>query len=293
MPLLEPPPDLTADDRRLYSTALLSVASLQDRLVHDCSWREPPAGSVAAERFGAAGANDTRGLVMDGYVVIEFASLTASDHLRALNTLIRAPRLVTSSFATLTRGAIEAYAKIHHLLSAADDASFLHRHVSLLHSELRYPTLFDEPVLSRDGEEIDVPVERARLASELTRLNLPAPARTEMTTMVAALLDDVHHNTSGRQTYSVLSAVAHAHRGGVNNFVVADTHGTVSGVGIERRLLTELVSLATLAAFHVVEALVRGFGNQTRHMVLVDAVTQRVSSAVLDLYTKDEKDDEG
>lgn len=264
------------------------MAQVQDTVMQECSWQAPPAGSVAHDMFERAAERGTRALVMDAFIAVEFASLSASDHLRAMNTVIRASRPATSALVTLSRGAVEAYAKVHHLLSADGDDDFIHRHVSTLYGEFRYPALYEEPLKSRGGTELDARAERARLASELTRLGLPAPAKTEISSLVGALLDEAHGDSEGRRTYSGLSAVAHAHRSGVNNFIVADAQGTVMGVGIDRPLLTEFVSLVTIAAFQVLDHVVRCFGSQPRHVALVNSATARVSAAMVQLFERDD-----
>lgn len=286
--MFEPPPSLSPDDKRLYSAALLTVAQVQDVVMHECSWQNPPAGSVAHDMFERALARGTRPLVMDAFIAVEFASLSASDHLRALNTVVRGSRSAASALATLARGAVEAYAKIHHLLSADGDDNFVHRYVSTLYGELRYPAMYEERMTTRGGAEVDAGAERARLTSELERLGLPAPSKIEISALVGALLDEIHGDSEGRRTYSALSSVAHAHRGGINNFIVANAEGKVLGVGVDRPMLTEIVSLVAVAAFQVLEHVVRCFGSQPRHVALVDTATVRVSSAVVELFERDD-----
>lgn len=54
----------------------------------------------------------------------------------------------------------------------------------------------------------DPTIRRQQLLDEVGRLGLGAPAKMDLSMMVAAMLDPEFDNDEGRDTYSTLSAVA-------------------------------------------------------------------------------------
>ncbi|MEV7757869.1 hypothetical protein AB0O16_07415 [Microbacterium sp. NPDC089180] len=182
---------------------------------------------------------------MEIFLSMQYSILSAADHIRAFNALLRAPRLLTTSTVTVARGAVEAFARAWHLATAGDLDDAQGRHLSALYSELRYPLTLGEQIYLRDGRPTDAEESRAQYKDELERLGLGAPARFETSRITAEFLSAAFQDDCGRLTYSTLSSVAHGHRLGVNSFIFTDDSGGVAGLTNTRQIVLDLVSTLT------------------------------------------------
>jgi hypothetical protein len=206
---------------------------------------------------------------------MQYANMSAMDHLRAFVALIRTPTVRSTSLATVTRGALESLARTWHLLARADDNDYVYRVISLLRSDLRHSELLQEPVRTRDGDPVDPAEKRAFFADELKRLGLLAPAKVDLAQMVARMLDSEMGQGDGRMRYSTLSSIAHAHRLGINTFVTTSDEGEITGLAAPRPVVMNMVGELTAATYGTMRKFVTFYGEQTRHVELVETAMQR------------------
>lgn len=177
--------------------------------------------------------------IMDAYLLMQYANLSGSDHVRAFVALIRASTVRSTALATVTRGALESFARTWYLLGHSGEMDLVHRSLSVLYSDLRYPARYNETVLTRDGDPIDASARRAFYLEELARLGLSSPATIEIGQAVGGMLDAEFDDGAGKLRYSTLSSVAHGHRLGVNAFIVTDETGGVAALVAPRDIVIE------------------------------------------------------
>jgi hypothetical protein len=272
-------PVFSREEIRLLSVGLLTLATISERLVFDCLDKEPPTGSPASEWFHGRDGGE-RNHAMDAFLMMQYATLSAADHLRSVNAVLRAPRMATTSTVTLVRAALEAFARAWHLASASSLLELQRRHLSAMHAELRYAELLSEQIYRRDGQPADATESRASYRAEMLRLGLGEPARLDLTKTVVGLLNVSHQDESGPITYSSLSSVAHAQRIGVNSFVYTDETGGVAGLTATRQVVLDIVAAVSLAGVETIETIAKVFGNQARHVDVIRGAIRRINSAL-------------
>ncbi|MBS3177221.1 MULTISPECIES: hypothetical protein [unclassified Pseudoclavibacter] len=216
---------------------------------------------------------------------MQYANMSALDHVRGFVALVRTPTVHSTALATIARGAHESLARTWHLLSHSGDKDFIYRTICLLRSDLRYSALLNGALRTRDGDAVDPTAKRAFYAAELTRLGLPAQARMDMSTMVAAMLDAEFSGDGGREYYSDLSSIAHAQRLGLNTFVLADDEGKISGLSAPRAVVVELAVHLIGAIYGTGRQFIAFYGDQTRHVEHMETALQR-SLRAIDPITK-------
>jgi hypothetical protein len=253
------------------------MVSIGEKVTFECLDNPPPSGSSARTWFDD---ESSHAHIMDACLLMQYANLSGFDHVRALVALIRTPTVRSTSLVTVTRGAIESFARSFYLLGAADALELMHRQLSLLYSDLRYPAHFGETIKTRDGDPLDPTQKRAFYLSELSRLRLPSPAPIEIGRAVAELLDSEFDDGQGKLRYSAMSAVAHSHRLAVNEFVVTNDTGGVSGLVAPRDVVMELAVESLAAMSGTMDAFVRRFGSQSRHVELVRDATNRLAECL-------------
>lgn len=232
------PDELKGGDIQRVSRALILMAGTAEKITFAAAKDAPPNGSGAHSLYRGT----ESGYAVEGFITMQFSIMSAMDHMRAFVTLVRAPTVRSTSLATVARGAHESLARTWYLLSRETDEDFAYRVISLFRSDLRYSELLATPVNTRDGNPVDPAVKRAFYADELKRLGLPAPARTQLSQMAAAMLDAEMGQDEGRVHYSALSSIAHAHRLGVNNFVTTTADGDIVGLLAPRRIVLDMAT---------------------------------------------------
>lgn len=265
------PAEFTKSDAHSASGALLQLAVALDKITFETADNPPPEGSAGLTLFNHA----ERGYAIDGFLTMQYANLSAIDHIRCFVTLVRTSTGRSTGLATVTRGALESLARTWHLLARRSEQDFIYRVISLLRSDLRYSEILQEPIRTRDGDPVDPATKRAFYASELNRLGLPAAAKTDLARMVAAMLDAEMATGEGRARYSALSSIAHAHRTGINTFITTSSDGQVSGLAAPRPVVMDMVGQLVAGTYGTARAFVTFYGDQTRHGELLETAMQR------------------
>lgn len=284
------PRPLSERDIRLITQALIGMAAVGEKVTYWCMDNEPPEGSDVREMFYTFDQDSPTGHIIDAFLLMQYGNLTGFDHVRSLVALIRTTPVRSTTLATVTRGALEAFARSWFLLSASGPADLAHRQLSLLFSDLRYPATFGIPVATLDGDPIDPVGRRVFYASELARLELPPPIKIELSRLVADLLNSELDDGSGGRRYSDLSSIAHGHRLGVNTFVVRDEIGGIGGLVAPRDVVFEFAMELLAGISATMDAFIRVFGDNVRQADLFGAATGRAAHA-LSLF--DESDSVG
>jgi hypothetical protein len=265
------PAELAGSDVQSLSRAMLLLATTADKVTFETANNPPPSGSPAYDLWRGP----ETGYAIDGFITMQFANMSAMDHARGFVSLIRTPTVRSTALATVARGALESLARTWHLLARESDSDFTYRVISLLRSDLRYSELLDEPIRTRDGDPVDPAAKREFYSQELKRLNMPAPPRIDLAGMVSAMLDAEMGNSEGRERYSALSAIAHAHRLGINTFITTGNDGDITGLAAPRPVVMDMVGQLVAATIGTTQAFVAFYGNQTRHVELLETAMQR------------------
>ena len=274
------PKPLTANDIRLFTSALIVMASVGEKITYECMDKEPPRESEVSQMFYTFDSESPSGHIMDAFLLIQHANLTGFDHVRSLVALMRTTPPRSTALATVTRGALEAFSRTWFLLRASGPGELSHRQLSLLYSDLRHPASLRIPIATLDGDPIDPVERRASFAAELTRLGLPAPLKIELSRLVADLLDSEFKDASGARRYSDLSAIAHGQRLGTNTFVVRDDIGGIGGFAAPREVVVEFAVQAFASMSATMGAFIRVFGNDARHVARLETATHRAAVAL-------------
>lgn len=268
----------SAEDGRDVSSGLLQLVTVGEKIAFECLNEPPPAGSPASIMFrGRVEEGPGPDLVMEAFLLMQYASLSGFDHVRAFSALCRSASRATA-LATLVRGALEAFARTWFISQATDDRDLCLRHLSLLYSDLRYPANLDEELFTRDGDRVDPRAKRAHYFAELARIGYSAPIRTDSSQIVTSMLESEIGDGLGLRKYSVLSSVAHAHRSGLNAFVITDPEsGGVAGLQTSVDLVGDLAVHAMAGMVASTEGFVKLFGSDARQVDLVDEATRRAA----------------
>ncbi|WBM80672.1 hypothetical protein KIV56_04545 [Cryobacterium breve] len=265
------PTELVCGDVQSISRALLLLTTTAEKITFDTANKPPPAGSAAYVLWRGPEV----GYAIDGFITMQYANMSAMDHARAFVSLIRTPTVRSTALATVARGSLESLARTWHLLARDTESDFIYRTISLLRSDLRYAELLGENIRTRDDDAVDPAARRRFYAEELERLQLPAPARVDLGRMVSAMLDAEMDKNDGRMRYSALSSIAHAHRLGINQFITTGSNGDINGMAAPRPVVMDIVGMLTAATYGTVQAFVAFYGNQTRHVELLEKAMQR------------------
>jgi hypothetical protein len=281
------PAELAVDDVQRVSRALLLLTTAAEKITFETASVAPPTQSVAHRLFGAEEKH-----AIDGFITMQFANMSAYGHVRGFVALVRTSTVRSTALATVARGTLESLARTWYLVERAE-GNFFYRTISLLHSDLRYPALLDETINTRDGDPVDPVAKRAFYAGELTRLGLPAPAKTDLSLMVAAMLDAEMQQNDGRKRYSALSSVAHAHRLGINTFITTTEHGEITGLAAPRPVVIDMAGQLVAALYGTSRVFVEFYGDQARHIELLEAAMERSLQALSPITESIWSDSEG
>lgn len=235
---------LTDEDRQLLRRVLMPIVDALNDATMD-STREPEPETDAWRVWRG----DENHHALDAMITMRYSNMSAIAHVRAYVALLDEEATGASALATVARGAHEALARTSYLLARADDKDLYFRSISLLIAELYFPIKFSEAMRTRGGAAVDPAREREALEAELRRLGLPKPARIDFAPMVASMIDRAIEGNGGRDAYSTLSAVAHAHRYGLDPYVRTDHRGQVVDLVAPRAVVFQQVFelMATLS----------------------------------------------
>ncbi|WP_147522554.1 hypothetical protein [Brevibacterium senegalense] len=209
-------------DRRELTAGLLRVLKAASALGHEClSPQAQPSEwvlSMESASFNAARGWDGNLPFVGVRATMARTAEAAHEHGFALFDLARSSRALSVPLATVTRGAIEAYGRVHHLLIADTPAELFARYASIEYFDMDYPDRLDERLL-RLPLETDakhaVDAYRGRLRQWMTAHDLPlkkAGPSVLAIEVLAAIYQDA------RIVYSGLSATAHGHAWATANF---------------------------------------------------------------------------
>ncbi|WIB33219.1 MULTISPECIES: hypothetical protein [unclassified Curtobacterium] len=266
----------TAADIQAISQALLLLVRASETITNETADRQPPAGSIASELWQGAEPQ----FAIDGFLLMQYANMSAFDHVRGFVALLRTPTVRSTALATVARGALESLARTWHLLQRPESEQFLHTVLSFLRSDLRYSELLEEPIWNRNGDPVDAAEQRRFYLAELTRLGLPAPSKIDLSDLVAGLLDAATGEDDGRLRYSALSSIAHGQRIGINTFVATNETGLIVGLRAPRNVVADMVGQLVATLHETTADLCRFFGDQPRHIDLLRASSQRAAAAL-------------
>jgi hypothetical protein len=265
------PAELEGGDIQSISRALLLLTTTTEKITFETADNPPPVESDAYRLWRGSEV----GHAIDGFITMQYANMSAMDHLRGFVSLIRTPTVRSTALATVARGSLESFARTWHLLSSNGESEFIYRTINLLRSDLRFAELLGEPIRTRDGDAVDPAERRKFYADELKRLQLPSPARVELAGMVAVMLDAEMGKGDGRRRYSSLSSIAHAHRLGINQFITTGSNGNINGMAAPRPVVMDIVGTLAAATYGTAQAFVEFYGNQTRHEELLETAMRR------------------
>jgi hypothetical protein len=210
---------LTDDERRELASTLIALAAGSEKLLHRCLDVPATESSFAAQHqalpLASAGwwreANAFRGFQEDLSLVL-FSGL---QHLRAAAALLRSSAEMGTPLATLTRGALEAFARARWVLCADSAEDLLWRHATLAYWDLEFPAKIapKERLYSATRGKVDADTFRDSIKEWAAEAGLPSLRRVNLSDLVAELLeglaDDWPEEKFGRHAYSDLSGVAH------------------------------------------------------------------------------------
>ena len=146
------------------------------------------------------------------------AVVAGANNVEAFVMLVESGRGATAA-ASVTRAALEAYARVFFLLEAASDAVFYHRYLSLTHDELKYPVRHSK-FTNASGEEIDGLAYRQELGAIIKHLHFNNFLDVGLANLVGSLLaKSLDEPDVDPAIYSQLSGVAHAASSAIGMFV--------------------------------------------------------------------------
>ena len=235
---------VTEEDRRLVRNLVKELATVADDLTQVAVGRWPLKGSVAERQLDIPW-NKSMGLpaspIRGAHVSLIFANSAGSEHARAFINNVNSKHF-SFSLATLTRGALEAFAKSYFLMSTDDPGELLSRHVSLTIAEMSVSSKHNQFV-TQSGEPADINAFLDGQKNLLKERKLPLMTGPDLgvTRLVTTLLDSSANAGMGRKFYSQLSGVAHGETAALGMFLVAEP-GKVQ-FKIPRQLVVEYAGM--------------------------------------------------
>lgn len=214
---------LCPPDRVLVSEKLLAFINEFEPLIHRGFGEEIP-GSRAERLARGSFPSDSQG-PFAGRNAIEtalFAALAGTDHVRLLaHAILRED--AAFSLATLTRGAVESFARSMWLIESDEDEEVILRWLSGLARELSYdanesPT---KPLGELRGRATTFIEAREGILDDIEKLSgSRSPRPVKYGELAASLIN--RSKSDGRAVYSQLSSVAHGESLGHHGFVSVD-----------------------------------------------------------------------
>lgn len=158
---------------------------------------------------------------------IPMAMASGVDHLSALADALGSDRTLGFPFATLARGAMEAYGRAWYLLEAPDAKALVQRWLATRINDLKFAVrASDDP-----AEEAQLQNTLDSLRNDAAALGMPrSDMKVSFTALASAVHDAAYSDTDGGREYSILSAVAHAERSGIQRLVHRQAHDVARGL---------------------------------------------------------------
>lgn len=224
-------PEMPEAVRQELSEALLEVADTFNVLIQRLFTNGAGAADSRAATYEADGHAGVVSHGVDPVVTASrsllFSALAGLDHLRtfALALVAEHPAF---ALATLTRGAVEAYARAYWMMTAPDGAGFLLRWLSGISKEYSVMLSFNPNgmLMQSTGGRVRIDALQAKVLQDIEHLTgsrkpLPVSYTTLATDLVSLF------NAGARAHYSHLSGVAHGESISIQSFVgMDDQEGT-------------------------------------------------------------------
>lgn len=187
-------------------------------------------------------------IVREAFVSAMLATYSGVDHALVWADLVARPRAAVA-YATVARGALEGFAKAHHLLSAEGPEQFVLRHLSVTKADMTFPARYSQfrdfsgKIL--DGRELgSVHATIAEdLGLKLETFSMQDAVRSLLTVGVKP------EYTVGGDIYSQLSGVAHAAASALGMYYESDDAKLV----MRPEMLTEQAGYLFVASTVVAE----------------------------------------
>jgi len=218
---------LSDADRDQLSSSLLRFLEQLEPLVLEGLGAEVP--DSRAERLAAIETPDGSQGPRPGRNALEtalFGTVAGIDHSRQAAIALRDGR-ATFALATLTRGALESYARASWLIDTTSDEDLLTRWLSGIAAELSWSIKVrpGAPLMELRGRHSTAEAELVRVLDDIEDLTgSRKPLSASSTALASDLLDRA--GWKGRAAYSQLSAVAHGEPMGIHGFVdISDSTG--------------------------------------------------------------------
>ncbi|WP_314191767.1 hypothetical protein [uncultured Arthrobacter sp.] len=215
---------------------------------------------------------------------VAFYNTAGFDHMRAFVTVLRTGRHIFP-LATLTRGAVEAFAKANYLLGSTSAADLILRYVGLACSELRFSVRYSGFALL-DGTQVDGNAHLEELSGLPAQLGLGKAAQPSLTTLASDLLSEGAPGVSGREFYSQLSSVAHGETSGVTMFIDSDFEEGLRFFH-RREVLVPYAGMLFATCRTVMNKVVDHFGIEQDHRDRWRGVTERAELWIEELRDSD------
>lgn len=183
------------------------------------------------------------------------AILAACEQGRGVAELARSSTDYTVVLATLTRGSVEAMARVNWILDSSSAPEILIRHASLEYGDLRYPAQHGLRIRQqgRGGESWSLVTDyRRSIEGFLSRYGL-AVKKAGLTELATGLLSEIYNEAP--QLYSGLSAAAHGQGWATGNFFDAAQRRLLRDNQMVIEYCAYVIETATLVANKLTTAL--------------------------------------
>lgn len=200
----------------------LSTLCLDGNLIAG-SWAADASSNQSRFEFGAIGSSPAI------QVLSEISTTMASgvDHLSALADALNSDSTIGFSFATIARGALEAYGRAWYFLEAPDADALIKRWLSTRINDLIFASKASEDA----GEKAKLNTRMSELKKDATALGMTKDEmKLSFTRLAADFYDAVYKGSDGSREYSILSAVAHAERSGISRLTQRVSSNVASGL---------------------------------------------------------------
>jgi hypothetical protein len=236
-------PDPNENLWAVLSLEVRNAAICATGIVFDYSTSEPAPGTRAAELKDLDHQYTTQDLgnihASQALRNMSLIIMSGNEHMEALGHILDPQPIFGPSVSTLTRGAVEAFAKARYLMDTDSDREFIRKYLASRRSSLKR-----QARTKRDENQKPIETKRSQAASrEIDQVNAAATAwgfdvsdisPQSFTATVEQLLEqflDEGAPTSLSSLYADLSATAHAELSGLAFFLTKPSSYNASGVG--------------------------------------------------------------
>lgn len=245
------------------------------------SWADSVTTAQSEFEFGAMGSAPLSQALSE----LPLTMASGVDHMSALVDALASERTIGYALATIARGAIEAYGRAWFLLEAHDATSLAKRWLRTRNSDLRFAVRI-----------ADDPSDVTRMESSLAAIREDAASlgmttndlRLSFADLASEVYNAAHGDNEGQRAYSVLSAVAHAERSGVQRMVHRIQNNVAPGLHLSKleasdEFVTEVVGEALKVHSFVFVQSMQKFGLQAEDHMLwaasISAAAERLGEA--------------